>query len=340
MKTRIAIFGAGRWGVHLIRNFQQHPQSQVVVVVDPNLQRLTEIQERFNLGEEVVLNQDWSEAIALPGIEAVAIATPASSHYTLIREALKRGYHVFCEKPLTLNYLESIELCQLAEQNQKQLFIDHTYLFHPAVEAGKTIVRQGKLGDLRYGYAARTHIEPVRQDVDALWDLAIHDICILNTWLAEVPVSVQARGKVWLPQSTANRQQPLHDLVTATLTYPSGFEAFLHMCWLNPDKQRRLGVVGSRGTLIFDEMSPDAPLSLQYGYLEEQGDRLKAAGQSREVLTIEKAEPLAKVCDRFLTCVRQNTPSPVSSGKVGAELVKILSALSESLQQEGKSILL
>ncbi|NET45591.1 Gfo/Idh/MocA family protein [Okeania sp. SIO2B3] len=333
MEIRIAIFGAGRWGTHLIRNFCNHPQSRVVAIVDPNLEQLQAVQKRLQLDQNIVLLEDWTKALELPGIEAVAIATPASTHYEIISAALKKSYHVLSEKPLTLEYSESVELCKLAEQQQRQLFIDHTYLFNPVVQSGQAIVAEGKLGELRYGYATRTHIEPVRPDVDALWDLAIHDICILNNWLHQKPVEVQANGTVWLPQ-----QPPQSDLVMAKLTYPSGFQAFLHLCWLNPDKQRRLGVVGTEGTLIFDEMSTDAPLVIQHGHLEEQNNRWKAVDVSREVLAIAKAEPLGQVCNEFLNCIRQNTASQISSGWVGAELVGILCALNDSLEQGGKVI--
>ena len=339
MTIGIAVFGAGRWGVHLIRNFLNHPQSRVIAVVDPHPKQLQAVKERFQLENDITLAQDWSKALELPGIEAVAIATPASTHYEIIGAALQRGYHVFAEKPLTLKYSESLELCQLAQKQQRQLFVDHTYLFHPAVQAGKTIVAQGKLGELRYGYATRTHIEPVRPDVDALWDLAIHDICIFNSWLQQTPVAVQANGTVWLPQNP-----PQSDLVMAKLIYPKGFQAFLHLCWLNPDKQRRLGIVGSQGTLIFDEMSANAPLILQHGHLEylsvAEQHRWKATDVSREVLPIEKTEPLAQVCAEFLDSIAQNISSQISAGRVGAELVKILCGLNESLEQEGKSIVL
>ncbi|MEM1171866.1 MAG: Gfo/Idh/MocA family oxidoreductase [Cyanobacteria bacterium P01_H01_bin.35] len=333
MKIGIVIFGVGRWGSHLVRNFLNHPQSHVIAVVDPHPEQLQAIQERLQLDKDIALVEDWIEALELPGITAVAIATPASTHYEIISAALKKGYHVFSEKPLTLEYSESVALCKLAEQQQRQLFVDHTYLFNSVVQTGQTIVTEGRLGELRYGYATRTHIEPVRPDVDALWDLAIHDICILNAWLQETPVEVQANGTVWLPQ-----QPPQSDLVMAKLTYPSGFQAFLHLCWLNPDKQRRLGVVGSQGTLIFDEMSAEQPLVIQHGHLEYLGSRWKAVDVSREVLAVEKAEPLAQVCNEFLNCVSQNTTSKISSGWVGADLVGILCALNDSLQQGGKTI--
>lgn len=346
---KIAIFGAGRWGTHLIRNFHTNPRAQVVAIADPHFQRLQTVKDRLQLEDTVKLETDWIEVIDGCELDAVAIATPASTHYTLIWEALERGYHVFAEKPLTLKLSESESLCRLAKEHNRQLFIDHTYLFHPAVRKGREVVARGRLGELRYGYAARTHLEPVRQDVDALWDLAIHDIGIFNTWLGEKPVEVRATGTVWLQSDRSfdldspsfpisNHIRGLSDLVMATITYGSGFQAFLHFCWLNPDKQRRLAVVGSEGTLIFDEMLKDRPLTLQRGYLETVGEGFKAAGVECEKIDVEPAEPLAEVCDRFLNCVRENQDCSISSGEVGTDLVRVLCGLSESLQHRGKPI--
>jgi predicted dehydrogenase len=365
MKIGIAVLGAGRWGVHLIRNFIEHPNSQVLAVVDPNRDSLVAVQKQFNLDASVILATDWSQVQALPGLDAVAIATPASTHYTLAAAALQQGYHVLVEKPLALNLSEAIELCELAQKQQQQLFVDHTYLFHPAVDRGQTIIQQHQLGTLRYGYAQRTHSEPVRHDVDALWDLAVHDIAIFNTWLEQTPIRVRATGTVF-PKSEVrsqreeeiNPEQGLADLVWVTLTYPDGFQAFIHLCWLNPDKQRRLTVVGSLGTLIFDEMSPETPLILQrgssnrggeednsfesaipYGIASPRVPQPTTSIKSREILSLEQVEPLRRVCDRFLNCVQTNTPCPTSSGSASVELIRILSALSKSLELGGQPLI-
>ncbi|MCC3404120.1 MAG: Gfo/Idh/MocA family oxidoreductase [Microcoleus sp. PH2017_10_PVI_O_A] len=377
MKIRIAVLGAGRWGVNLIRNFLEHPNSEVLAVVDPNFDSLVAVQKQFNLHPSVIIATDWSQIEGFPGLDAVAIATPASTHYTLATAALQQGYHVLVEKPLALNLSEAIELCELAQKQQRQLFVDHTYLFHPAVDRGQTIIQQHQLGNLRYGYAQRTHSEPVRHDVDALWDLAVHDIAIFNTWLEQTPIQVRATGTVF-PKSEVrsqksevrsqgeeaiNQAEGLADLVWVTLTYPDGFQAFIHLCWLNPDKQRRLTVVGSLGTLIFDEMSPETPLILQRSSSNRGGDEdnfgesalakpaptgaapTKRIGppptslRYREVLNLEPAEPLRRVCDRFLNCVQTNTPCPSSSGAASVELIRILSALSKSLELGGQPLI-
>jgi predicted dehydrogenase len=345
-KVKIAVIGVGRWGVHLLRNFLAHPQVSVVAVVDHHAERLTAVKQQFDLDENILLTTEWQDVQKLPELTAVAIATPATTHYALIKDSLQHGYHVLAEKPLTLNPEECRELCQLSEYEQLILMVDHTYLFHPAVERGQTVVEAGKLGTLRYGYATRTHLGPVRQDVDALWDLAIHDIAIFNTWLGELPVKVQATGTVWLQGSGKEKQgkkdfppsPSLADLVWINLTYPDNFQAYIHLCWLNPDKQRRLGIVGSQGSLIFDEMSSSSPLTLIHGEFAKQGNQFMPVNQHQEVLEIAKDEPLQKMCDRFVTCVLQNTPSLISSGWVGRELVEILTALTTSLQQGGKTI--
>ncbi|MEO1763454.1 MAG: Gfo/Idh/MocA family oxidoreductase [Cyanobacteria bacterium J06629_18] len=337
---KIAVVGVGRWGVHLLRNFLAHPQVEVVAVVDPNPECLTKVERQYQLANNVLLTTEWQKLKQLSDLNAVVIATPAVTHYSLIVDALNWGCHVLSEKPLTLNPLECYQLCELAEKQQRILMVDHTYLFHPVVEKGQAVLQSGAVGDLRYGYATRTHLGPVRQDVDALWDLAIHDIAIFNNWLGESPILAQATGKVWL--QTAENQSassnPLSDLVQATLIYPSGFQAFIHLCWLNPDKQRRLAVVGSRGSLIFDEMLSDTPLTLMQGEFERQENIFIPINQQQKVIEIEPGEPLKKVCNGFVECIVQNTQSSISNGCVGAELVEILTALTQSLETEGKTI--
>jgi predicted dehydrogenase len=335
--TNIAVIGIGRWGVHLLRNFLEHPQAKVVAICDPNPERLAAVKQQFSLDDTVLLATDYQAVYQLPELQAVAIATPAATHYPLIVKALKQGYHVLAEKPLTLEPQECRELCELAEQEHLILMVDHTYLFHPAVERAQAVIQAGKLGDLRYGYSARTNLGPVRQDVDALWDLAIHDLAIFNAWLGQKPIQVQATGRVWLQGAGISEQGGLADLVWVRLTYPDGFQAFIHLCWLNPDKQRRIGVVGSLGSLIFDEMSTAAPLTLVHGELESNGSQFIPVNQKREVLEIETGEPLQRVCDRFCDCIHNNTPVEISSGWVGTELVEILTALSASLKDGGKS---
>lgn len=339
--VKLALFGVGRWGNHLLRNFLEHPQAELVAVADPSVDRLHMLARQYQLDQQQIkVTTDWQTALQLPDVEAVVIATPAATHYSLIRAALEQGCHVLAEKPLTLDAAESLELCQLAEQQHRQLVIDHTYLFHPAVQQGRKAIQQAAIGDLRYGYAARTHLGPVRQDVDALWDLAIHDIAIFNAWIEATPSQVQAWGTAWLQTGSPAAQfgqqmgHGLSDLVWAKLIYPNGFQALIHLCWANPDKQRRLSVVGSQGTLVFDELAT-APLTLLQGHLNLQDGQFIPADQQQQALPIEPVEPLKSVCTHFLDCVQHNRPSEISSGWLGADLVKVLAALTQSLNQQG-----
>ncbi|MGD1911333.1 MAG: Gfo/Idh/MocA family protein [Rivularia sp. (in: cyanobacteria)] len=338
---KVAVVGVGRWGVHLLRNFLAHPIVEVVAVVDPNSECLAKVKQQYDLEDNVLLTTEWQKLQQLSQLDAVVIATPAVTHYSLIVDALNWGCHVLAEKPLTLNPSECRQLCELADKQQLILMVDHTYLFHPAVEKGQAVLQAGAVGDLRYGYATRTHLGPVRHDVDALWDLAIHDIAIFNAWLGCSPIVAQATGKVWLqttPEEKSTSSHALSDLVWVTLTYPCGFQVFIHLCWLNADKQRRLGVVGSRGSLIFDEMLSEAPLTLIQGEFERQENRFIPVNQQRKVVEIEKGEPLQRVCNSFIECIVQNTPSAISNGGVGTELVEILTALTQSLETGGKPI--
>lgn len=323
--VKVALLGVGRWGSHWLRHLQSHSQAELVAVVDASANRLDDLVNQYKF-EQTLITTDWQAALQLPELEAVVVATPAAVHYSLIKAALERGCHVLAEKPLTLRPSEAFQLCHLAEQQQRQLVVDHTYLFHPAVQQGRAVVRQS-LGELRYGYAARTHLGPVRQDVDALWDLAIHDIAIFNYWLNAAPVEVQAQGLNWL-------QAGLADLVWVKLTYPSGFEATVHLCWSNPDKQRRLSLVGDQAALLFDELA-ETPLTLLQGHFAEH---FTPSGLAQQTIALEPIEPLQAVCSHFLDCVQQNRASDISSGWLGATLVKILAALTESLQQNGQPV--
>ena len=332
MKIKVAIFGAGRWGSHLIRNFCELPGSEVIAVVDPHPERLAGVKARFNLSSAVILATDDIPLWDLPQLDAVVIATPASTHYHLVKRALERGCHVFAEKPLTLESEQADQLFQLAHRQQRHLFVDHTYLFHPAIVAGKVLIEQGRLGEFRYGYAARTHLEPIRYDVDVLWDLAIHDLVIFRTWLGQSPIQVQAQGAGWL----SSGEKTDVDLVMATITYPQGFQAFLHFCWLNPDKQRRLSLVGSEGTLIFDELSSLSPLILQPGNVALRDDQRWCATHAPAIsIPITSVEPLKQVCNHFLQLIQTPTSGSFSPDQLTLELISILEGLSQSLQRGG-----
>ncbi|MEO0867045.1 MAG: Gfo/Idh/MocA family oxidoreductase [Cyanobacteria bacterium J06642_11] len=324
---QLALMGVGRWGTHLLRNFLAHPQIQVRAVVDPRPDQRAAIAEKFKLDASVALFDRWQDALTLDGLTAVAVATPATTHQAIVTAALQQQLHVLCEKPLTLTAATSAALCDLAQKQNRQLFIDHTYLFHPAVGAAKDHLPQ--LGTPRYGYAARTNLGPIRHDVDALWDLAIHDIAMFNYWLGETPLRVQAQGLQWLPRPEVH----LADVVWLRLHYPSGFEATIHVSWANTHKQRQAVMVCDLGSVIFDEMQPDSPLVLKLG--QPDPETWQPQNLDTISLNVPDREPLATMCNHFVNSVLTNQPCPISSGTVGTKLVAILEPLSRSLTRDG-----
>jgi predicted dehydrogenase len=324
----IAVLGLGRWGSHWLRNFATHQLARVVAIADPQPENLDRAQRQLP-GYAGYVGLDWQAAIAQPGVDAVVIVTPAVTHFELITTALELGLHVLVEKPITVNTTEARIACELADRQQLVLMVDHTYRFNPAIQRGQAVVQSGQLGDLRYAYGTRSHLGPVRQDVDVMWDLAIHDLVILNHWLGQAPIAVRAKGQSWL-------QSGLADTVWAELSYPNDFQATMHWSWTNPDKQRRLGLVGSQGTLIFDELAA-APLQMQQGRF---GDRFAPIDQHQEALIFPPTEPLANACNHFLECIQRRQPSPICNGWQGMELVQMLEGLARSIAQNGTPIAL
>ena len=352
----IAVVGAGRWGSHWARIALEHPELRLGAVVDPiaaSLERLTGRYGDRPEWQRVKLCSNLAEAIAAQPkddpLEAAIVATPAVDHLERVSFALEQGLHVLVEKPITLTVSGGKAIMAIAEHRQKILCVDHTYLFNGAVTAGQKFLKAGTLDTPRYGYATRTHFAPVRQDVDALWDLAIHDICIFNHWLGETPQEVSARGATWLqPQQDSSLQpadfpmlsQGLADQVWLTLRYGSGVEVTIHLCWSNPDKQRRLVLVGDRGALVFDEMRPKQPLTV-LGSQWETGDRNQGQPlfmpnmDDPQAVPIEAVEPLKAVADCFVEAIATGTIDPRSSAETGINLVKVLAAASRSLSQGG-----
>jgi predicted dehydrogenase len=331
--VNLALFGLGRWGTHLLRNFLALPQAEVVAVVDPNPQRLSQIRHQFSLPDTVQSYDQWPQALTLAGLDAVVIATPASTHYSLIKAALERGLHVLSEKPMTLEPASSAALCQLAIAQQRQLVVDHTYLFHPAVQRGYDLCQSQTLGELRYAYATRTNLGPVRPDVDAFWDLAIHDVSILNHWLGQLPTQVAAWGQVWLqPEPQAAFPSGRRDGGWVRLTYATGLEATLHVSWLNPDKQRRLGLVGDRGTLVLDEMASSSPLTLIQGGFTPTDGGFSPNPVTHQTIPLPPTEPLEQMGRHFLDCVQHNRPSTLSSGLVATDLVRVMATINRAAE--------
>ncbi len=328
----IAILGVGRWGSHFINILRANPFVKLRAIVDPNPLALETCQKKYQLNsQEIQLLNNWQEINTISDLNAVIITTPATTHYHLIKFLLNSGYHVLSEKPLTTNSLECIELTQLAKSKNLQLFIDHTYLFNPLINKAQQIINQGQLGNLKYAYASRTHLDAIRQDVDVIWDLAIHDISMLNFLLNQKPIKVRAEGQYLLRNNIA-------DVAWLKLYYPDNFIATIHVSWLNHDKQRKLTIVGEKSSLIFDEMSGQSPLVLCQGKIKDNSSYFSVENRNTEIINHPPFNTLELMCDRFLSNIENNQEQEISSGKLATDLVKILEALSQSLKSDSRVI--
>jgi predicted dehydrogenase len=333
MMIGVAVVGAGHWGPHLVRNFNDHLSSQTLWVVDQAEMRRKAIGERF---PSVSLSADIEDALGDDRVDAVVIATPTSTHSGLVQRALEAKKHVLVEKPITNSLADAAELCRLAEKHQRVLMVGHVFLFNPAVRAAKDYIDAGDLGEIEYLSMTRTNLGPVRTDVNAAWDLASHDISIANYWLGTVPDTVSASGGSWINQG-------MQDVVFATLRYPKGVVVHIEASWLNPRKRRLISVIGAERMLTVDDMDLNEPLRLYdkgvVGAESEITDTFAGfRSQIREgqvlIPHVTTGEPLRAECDSFLARIRGGDDS-LSDGWAGADVVAVLEAIDGSMAKDG-----
>lgn len=332
---RIAVIGAGHWGPNLIRNFHGDPRSEVLWVIDRDPARLRAVQDRF---DSIATSSDLADALGDARVDAVVVATPTITHHEIVRAALRAGKHVLVEKPIATSAGHAEELCELAEQTRRVLMVGHVFLYNAAVREVKRYLDAGELGHIYYVSLVRTNLGPIRSDVNAAWDLASHDIAIMNHWFDSEPETATASGGSWLnPQ--------LEDAVFATLRYPDGVLAHLHASWLHPRKARDVTVVGDRRMLTFDDLNHTEPLRL-YDKQVTQSPRaadfvdtfatFRASVRDGDITIprITPGEPLRVECEHFLECVAGGTP-PLTSGRQALGVVRVLEAMQRSLQRGG-----
>jgi predicted dehydrogenase len=331
---RIAVIGAGHWGPNLIRNFHNHQASDVAWVVDRDEARLALTKSRY---PEIHVTTDPALALADPGVDAVIVATPTTTHYGLALAALQAGKHVLVEKPIATRTAEAEELCELAERNGRVLMVGHVFLYNRAIRRAKEYLKEGRIGEVFYLSMMRTNLGPIRMDVNAAWDLAAHDIAIANYWLDATPVAAAAQGGSWINAG-------IEDAIFANLFYPDRIVANLHVSWLSPRKVRDITVVGEKGMLTFDDMNLSEPLRVYDKQVTEQQTpgfidtfaSFRTSIREGDILIpqVGVSEPLKAECDHFLECVAKGT-RPLSDGWSGAAAVRVLAALERSLRNGG-----
>jgi predicted dehydrogenase len=248
--TRLGQAGVGAWGKNLARNFDE--LADLVWLCDADESRLAEFAVRY---PKARLTGDFEEMLADPELEAVAIATPVVTHYELTKLALEAGKHVFVEKPPAMRAQEMEELCELAEQQGVVLMPGHLLLYHPAVNALKSLVQSGDLGDVLCVYSNRQNLGVIRKHENALLSLGVHDLSVILYLLDEEPSEVQAHGNAFLTEG-------VEDIVFCYLRFPSGKIAHMHLSWLDPHKMRKITVVGKEKMVVFDDMELERKVTI------------------------------------------------------------------------------
>jgi len=332
-RINVGVIGCGHWGPNHIRIFSQLSGSEVLMCADPDPKRLEAI-KRIYPGVEIAC--DYKEILNDQDIDAVCIAAPTNFHYSIAKEALTRGKHVLCEKPLALISDECVELNELAEQNGKVLMVGHVFLFNAGIIWLKDYIQSGQLGRVYYAYSIRTNLGPFRYDVNALWDLAPHDISIFNYLFDGCPVNVSGRGQKCLGET-------LEDLVFATLEYPDNVLANIHVSWLDPKKVRQITIVGDKKMVVWDDLDDVGLIKLYDKHVEKTKVFYETYGEfqllSKEgsitIPNIDASEPLKKQDEYFLECIGNKSSPEVSGAIKGLEVVKTLSAIQSSIDQKG-----
>jgi predicted dehydrogenase len=332
---QIAVVGAGHWGPNLIRNFHNRLTSAVSWVVDVDQGRLDQVKLRF---PDVRISTDVQMAISDPAVDAVVITTPTSTHYSLAKKALAAGKHVLVEKPITDNVSQGEELVDLADRAGRVLLVGHVFIYNAAVQQVKQYLTAEALGRLFYISMVRTNLGPIRLDVNAAWDLASHDISIVNFWLGAEPVSASAVGGVYINSG-------LEDAVFATLRYPDDVLVNLHASWLNPRKAREITVVGDKQMLTFDDMNLNEPVRIYDKQVSDTRVKptyvdsfatFRASVRDGNVLIpkITMGEPLRTECDHFISCIEKNI-RPTFDGRASVGVVRALEAIARSVKNRG-----
>ena len=331
----IAVVGAGHWGPNLIRNFHNGAASRVKVVIDSRPERLKTLAEKF---PDVEMSAQFERALGDPEIEAVVISTPTSTHHALCKQALEAGKHVLVEKPIATNAGDAEELAALAQKQGKILMVGHVFLFNPAVRAVKKSVEAGELGRLLYVSMQRTNLGPIRLDVNAAWDLAAHDISIVDYWLGSGALTASAVGAAYINPG-------VQDVVFATLKYPNDVLVNLQASWLNPRKGRDITVVGDRQMLTFDDLNLAEPIRVfdksvteeKIGGVVDTFASFRASIREGQISIpkVPSGEPLKAECNHFLECIEKQQ-APLTGAALAIRVVKTLEAMQRSLAAGGR----
>lgn len=320
-ELRFALIGLGHWGPNYARLLHgQVPNARLAACADLRPERLRAIAALY---PGVRQHADHRGLLAAGGLDAAIVATTTSTHQLVATDCLEAGLHVLVEKPLADTSVAGEEIVRAAERAGKVLMVGHTFLFNPAVERIKRIIDDGDLGRVLYLSFRRTGLGPIRQDVNALWDLAPHDLSMLRYWLGTDPVEVTARGQSYL-------RPDVEDVVFLTLRYPGDVLVGIQVSWLDPVKDRTVTIVGDRKMIVYDDVHPTEKLRMYdkgASYQPRGGEfsEFLAAVRDGDIVIpkVESREPLREELVHFASCAERGE-QPRSDGREALQLVRIL----------------
>jgi predicted dehydrogenase len=336
----IAVVGAGYWGPNLVRNALQSPATRLTSVCDSDLARADRLVSSFS---GVDATHDLRQLLDDPEVEAIAVATPPAMHLEVAMAAIEAGKHVLVEKPLASSYAEGRALVNAAEEHGVVLMCDHTYCYTPAVQRIRELLHSGVLGELQFADSVRINLGLVQRDVNVLWDLAPHDLSILDFILPDgcPPLAVAAHGADPIGAGQAC-------VAYLTLQLPGGAIAHVHVNWLSPIKVRTTTIGGSKRTLVWDDLNPSQRISVYDRGVDladpsrlDANDRRQAMVSYRSgdmvAAALPEREALQGVMAEFAECIRTGRPS-VTDGRAGLRVLDILEAASRSLEFHGSVV--
>jgi predicted dehydrogenase len=333
---RIGVIGYGYWGPNLVRNFFEATDAQVVRVSDLRADRLAALGARY---PTVQTTQNFRDLIEDPSVDAVVIATPVSTHYELALRALQEGKHVLVEKPLASNTDQVQHLIDVARKQKRVLMVDHTFVYTGGVRKIRELVESGSLGEIYYYDSVRVNLGLFQHDVNVLWDLAVHDLAIMDYVLPFRPCAVSATGLSHIPGGTEN-------IAYLTLFFEGSQIAHIHANWLAPVKLRRTLIGASRKMIVYDDLEQsekikvyDKGITLNNHQSPEKIYQLMVGYRTGDMLApqIDGTEALRREVDHFLHCIRESA-EPVTDGSAGLRVVEILQAASQSMAQRGRPV--
>jgi predicted dehydrogenase len=327
----MGVIGFGEWGPNHVRNFSSLPGVKVVGVADAREERLKAAAEQF---EGIGTSPTHRDLIARYDLNAVVVATPTSTHAPIIRDALDAGLHVLCEKPVCSTVEDARDIASRADKSGLIVMVGHVFLFNSGIRKLRELIEKSELGTVRYLTARRTNLGPIRDDVNAAWDLASHDISIMSYLLNAHPLQVSAVGQGYL-------DRPLQDVAFLTLTYPDGVLANVHVSWLDPVKVREITAVGTTKMVVWNDLSSTGPIHIfDKGVVRGRrysdfGDFQLLARQGDVTIPhVPMEEPLRAQARHFVNALGIGS-NGVSDVRFGLGVVKVLAAADQSMLQGG-----